>query len=272
MTEVIQKLVGELERQAQLTTKIWFENYLKGAIAYRGLKTAQVSEITINWYEKNKLKQKTIDEQLLICDDLAQSSLAEDKFAAFIYINKFLLPKTQAAYLLNFVEKWFQKGVFFDWSTNDWFNIRVLSPILRKANQKEKKRIANWCKSGELWQKRSSIVPFRALVKDQKQHSLIVKIMQQLVDDRQRFVQTGIGWVLSDLSKKYPEVAQNFIEKNFEKLIPEVIRRHTKHCRKHKKYINLLKLKKPDSQFLIPHFYLKSAFHQKRYTKSSKHC
>lgn len=42
---LIEYLVVQLEQNSNLKTKQWFDNYLKGAIEYRGVKTPQVIKL-----------------------------------------------------------------------------------------------------------------------------------------------------------------------------------------------------------------------------------
>ena len=41
--KLINRLTNQLEQHSDVKTKQWFDNYLKGAIEYRGLKTPQVT-------------------------------------------------------------------------------------------------------------------------------------------------------------------------------------------------------------------------------------
>ena len=43
--QLIEELIDRFMQNADLKTKKWFNNYLKGAIEYRGLKTPQVTAL-----------------------------------------------------------------------------------------------------------------------------------------------------------------------------------------------------------------------------------
>ena len=60
--------------------------------------------------------------------------------------------------------------------------------------------------------------------------------MAALVNEKERFIQTGIGWVISDLSKSFPGLAEAMVDRHFDDLSTEVIRRHTKRLPKHRTY------------------------------------
>ena len=93
-------MIVQLEQRADLATKQWFDNYLKGAISYQGVKTPQVTSLVKDWYSSNQFKNYTPQAQLTLRQDLISSSYAEDKFAGTIYIQKYLLKKIVKEFLL----------------------------------------------------------------------------------------------------------------------------------------------------------------------------
>ena len=239
--KLINRLTNQLEQHSDVKTKQWFNNYLKGAIEYRGLKTPQVTSLVKNWYKANELKHYTVKEQLTLCNSLIASKFAEDKFAGTIYIQKFLLAQIDYQELLAECNSVFQKGYFFDWSTIDWFCNRVLDPTIVKHGINAAEIVANWRYSDNFWQRRAAIVSFRHASCHQEYHALIEQIIEDLVLEDQRFMQTGIGWVLADMSKIYPVKVEALFRKYLDYLDREVIDRHTKHLSCHKE---LKKLKR----------------------------
>ena len=97
-------------------------------------------------------------------------------------------------------------------------------------------RIAGWRTADDLWQRRAAIVPFRVVARDESYHPLIETTVAALVGERARFIQTGIGWVVSDMSKAHPGVAAALVERHFDDLSAEVIRRHTRYLPDHERY------------------------------------
>lgn len=226
---LIEELTNRLEQNADRKTKQWFDNYLKGAIEYRGIKTPQVTNLVKDWYKTNQLNNYAIAEQFTLCRSLIASKFAEDKFAGIIYIQKFLLKRIDYQELLAESNLMFQKGYFFDWSTTDWFCIRVLDPTIIKNGMKAAEIIAKWRYSDNFWQRRAAIVSFRHASCHEQYHNLIIQIIEDLVIEKQRFIQTGIGWVLADMSKQYPTKVEVLFRKYLEILDREVIDRHGKH-------------------------------------------
>jgi len=233
---VIADLQGRLDAAADPAVKTWFENYLKHAIGYRGVKTPVVTRLVAEWRGEHGLERLPDGDQLALARSLIEERLAEDKFAGILYMQKYLVRRLQPGRLLAVAEGLFAEGAFFDWSTSDWFSVRVLGPLLRRGLTGTAERIAGWRTAENLWQRRAAIVPFRAVVRDESYHPLLERTVAALVGERERFIQTGIGWVVSDLSKVHPGVAAILVERHFDDLSAEVIRRHTRYLPDHERY------------------------------------
>ena len=229
-------LQGRLDAAADPATKAWFENYLKHAIGYRGVKTPAVAQIVTEWRVERGLDGLGDADQLGLARSLVEEPLAEDKFAGILYMQKYLVRRLEPDRLLAAAEGLFAGGAFFDWSTSDWFSVRVLGPLIRRGGTGVAERIAGWRTAGDHWQRRAAIVPFRAVVRDEAYHPLIEGTIAVLAGERERFIQTGIGWVVSDMSKAHPEVAAALVERHFDELSAEVIRRHTRYLPEHEGY------------------------------------
>ena len=229
LPEAAADLRHRLEAAADPSTKAWFENYLKHAISYRGVKTPRVSRILADWRRAHGLGQWSDEDQLALARSLIEGRFAEDKFAGTLYIQKYLLRRMAPDRILDVAEDLFASGAFFDWSCTDWFSVRVLGPMIALHGMPAARRVARWRNAGNLWQRRSSIVPFRAVVGDETYHPIIGATVDALVGERERFIQTGIGWVISDLSKVHPKVAAEWVERHITDLSAEVIRRHTRY-------------------------------------------
>jgi 3-methyladenine DNA glycosylase AlkD len=239
---LIQTLKNDLNQSSSAETKEWFENYLKGVIKYRGVKTPEVTKIVSKWAKEHKILDLDFLEQLDLATALIHSEYAEDKFSGTIFIQKFLLAPMlksskedskskqpfEASFLLEYCDTAiYQKGAFYDWSTNDWFVVRVLDQLLA-ANLHLSSTFLDWASRENLWQRRSAILAFRHAAKDTATHEIIEKIIDKLVIEKERFIQTGIGWLISDLSKSHHDKAAALVDKHRKLLSKEVLKRHTK--------------------------------------------
>ncbi len=230
----IKELQTRLEEASDEKTRKWFEDYLKNAISYRGVKTPVVAKIVSSWRVDEGIDSLALKEQMEIACTLIREKKAEDEFAGILYIQKYLLRPVTADLLLRNFNRLYKQGAFHDWSTTDWFCIRVLDPFIMRSEDKVAQEIGSWYKSDNLWQRRSSIVSFRGSAKKSKHLAIIKRNIASLVKENERFIQTAIGWLISELSRHYPDEASDIVSKHFTDLSYEVITRHTKYLPDHK--------------------------------------
>ncbi|MCY3985707.1 MAG: DNA alkylation repair protein [Candidatus Dadabacteria bacterium] len=231
----IEELQTRLEKASDEKTRKWFENYLKNAISYRGVKTPVVSKIVSSWRVDEGLYSLTLKKQMEIACDLIREKKAEDKFAGILYIQKYLLETIEADVLVRNFNRLYEQKAFADWSTTDWFCIRVLDPLIMRSENTVAQEIGSWYKSSNIWQRRSSIVSFRGSAKKNKHLAIIKRNIASLVKENERFIQTAVGWLISELSRHYPDKASAIVSEHFRDLSYEVINRHTKYLPDHKK-------------------------------------
>lgn len=230
-------LQAMFDAAADSATKKWFENYLKHAVICRGLKTPRVIECIKTWRTEHRIFEWPPEKQLDLAAYLIRGTYAEDKFAGIVLIQLHLLKALPFKILADCIENLFEEGCFYDWSTTDWMNVRVLSPLIDLHGFLAIGRFSSWVSSANLWQRRSSIVSLRACVRSPDYLHVIDSVIESLSSSDERFIQTGIGWVISDLSKQYPKEAEALVERYFDRLSSEVIRRHTRFLPHHKEYI-----------------------------------
>ena len=236
---VIGDLQKRLDAVADAARKEWFEAYLKHVIAYRGVPMPEVVRTVSAWRKECGLDGLAKADQLDVAVSLIGCALAEDKFAGIVYIQKYLVRHVPADRILEAAEDLFAGGAFCNWATSDGFSARVLAPLIRRGGSEVAERIAGWRAAADLWQRRGSIVPFRAVVDDPSYHPLIAEVIAALVKEQERFIQTGIGWVVSDMAKVHPDAAGALVECHLDDLSAEVIRRHTRHFPDHERFREL---------------------------------
>lgn len=235
MPPELEELIGRLRGAADPDVKQWFDNYLKGAIEYLGVKTPEVTRILKAWAKAHDVPSRPVEEQLDLVDQLFARKFAEEKFAGTIYLQTYL-KKADPDLLLGLLERAFGRGDFFDLSSTDWLCVRVVDPMILRHGDVVAARIAGWSDADDFWQRRASIVSFRHACADARFRPTIKEVIATLVGEEARFIQTGIGWVIADWSKIEPDEAADIVEQHFDDLSREVIDRHTKYLPDHKAY------------------------------------
>ena len=224
----LRDLQDRLENAADPATRTWFENYTKHAIRYRGVKTPEIARIIAEWRRETGVDKWPPRAGLDLASDLTRQQLCEDKFAGILFLQKYVLKQFGATVLLDAMDDLIADGAIWDWSTNDWLCARVLAPVLRRDGAPAVGRVAEWSGSENMWQRRSSAVALRGVAQQVEFHPHIAEAVARLIPERERFIQTGAGWLIADLSRHAPEFAATLVEQHFEDLSVEVVRRHLK--------------------------------------------
>jgi 3-methyladenine DNA glycosylase AlkD len=225
----MQVLQTRLDRAADPATKAWFEAYLKGVIPFRGLKLPQVKAQVKEWYQG--IAKFPLADQTAIAFALLNQPYSEDKLAGIVLLQEQLIPAGAIDYrrdLPRFAQV-FQSGAIGDWSTCDWFCLRVLTPLVKREGEACARAIAHWKEAENLWQRRASCIPFVTLAKQGDQvfpgfTDLLLAVGDTVVQSDQRFSQTAVGWLWRELWVAEPERVMGAIEANLTQFSSEGLR------------------------------------------------
>ncbi len=225
----IKDLQTRLDRAADPATKAWFEAYLKGVIPFRGLKLPQVKLITKEWYKS--IKSFPMTDQTAIAFALLHEAHSEDKLAGIVLLQEPLISQGAIDYrtdLARFAAV-FQAGAIADWSTCDWFCLRVLTTLVKREGEACARAIADWKDAENLWQRRASCIPFVSLAKQGDRvflgfTDLILEVGETVVQSNERFSQTAVGWLWRELWVAEPERVVVAIEANLTQFSSEGLR------------------------------------------------
>jgi len=221
-------LCQALQAEATEAKKLWFEKYLRYEIKYRGLPSPQIKAIITTWRQKHQLNKLSPEKQLQLISKLWASDYAEDKFAATLYIQLFLLKLLPPLSILGAVEKAFARKYFYDWSTVDWLSMRALAPLARNSAPAAKK-ILSWRKADYLWQARASLVPFATTPFMFEHLDQALKACDVLIRRDERFAKTAVGWFLRVLSRFEPQLVMDKLTAYEDWTTPEVVKNATKY-------------------------------------------
>jgi 3-methyladenine DNA glycosylase AlkD len=224
----IKALQVQLDRAADPATKAWFEAYLKGVIPFRGLKLPQVKAITKEWYKS--IKSFSLTDQTAIAFALLEASYSEDKLAGIVLLQEQLIPQgaIEQTHLPRFAQV-FQSGAIADWSTCDWFCMRVLNLLVKREGEACARAISTWKDAENLWQQRASCIPFVTLAKQGDEFfpgftDLLLTVGETVVRSEERFSQTAVGWLWRELWVGEPERVVGAIEANLTQFSSEGLR------------------------------------------------
>lgn len=214
--DVTRTFSRRLAAAADPAKRAWWERYLKGALPFRGVAMADIRKIAHQIWEEKGLDRLDRETQR----DLALAQLgqrySEDKLAGVLILSERLLEQLTSEDVVSLARP-FELGHIGDWSTCDWYCVKVLGRFVETADRRGRaRRIAAWRDAESLWQRRAAAVSFVNLAPQGDDFykgftRLLLTVCRSNVADAARFSQTSVGWLLRELSKAAPEEVRAFV-------------------------------------------------------------
>jgi 3-methyladenine DNA glycosylase AlkD len=227
---LILRLQQGLDVLATASARLFWEKYLKGAALFRGVPMAGVRRAAHAWWRGEGFPGRPIRDQKRIALQLFDEPQTEDRLAGVLILSEILLPRLTAADLPSFALL-FERGRIADWNLCDWFCVKVLGRMVERADDPAgvAKAISAWRNARTLWQRRASCVAFVNLAPGGERivpglPAMIAENCAALVRDPARFAQTGVGWVMRELSLHDTVLASRFAEEHIDELSPEAMK------------------------------------------------
>lgn len=224
---VIEELQAELERRADPEKKAWWENYVKGA-AFRGTPMGEVRGAVRHWLATHPGLSRTQTKQLAL--ELIRQPLSEDKIAGVLILSEHLIDDLGLEELAAFRALLAEEHLG-DWSSCDWFCVKVLGRMLERSPLREQiaDELIEWTRSDELWVRRAGLVAFVTLAPkgDTALPGLTERVLvgaERNAADERRFAQTSVGWALRELSRSEPVAVRRFLDEHGDGLSSEARR------------------------------------------------
>jgi 3-methyladenine DNA glycosylase AlkD len=125
----------------------------------------------------------------------------------------------------------FAAGWIDDWSTCDWYCVKLLGPLVARSAdpQPAAEAIAEWRLAERLWQRRAAAVSFVGLAPRGDDVypgfvELLLTVCTANADDPARFSQTSVGWLLRELFRAEPERVERFVREHGDHMSAEARR------------------------------------------------
>ena len=119
-----------LDAVASEPTRRWWERYLKGAIAFRGVGIPQIRSVLAHWRSGAGIDTWPAAAQFDLALRLFEEPVAEDKLAGVLFIQDYLLTDVDWRTALARYEPLYGRKLIAEWNTCDWFCVRVLGPTI----------------------------------------------------------------------------------------------------------------------------------------------
>jgi len=181
--------------------------FTEGYDAY-GL-TQQIFEAQRDKWFNSWKQELSVNDFILLGDRLiATGKYEEASFAiAFLYSDiRKLIPE-----VFEKLGSWLENGIT-NWAHTDVLSGRILAYFI---NSKiiEIESLKKWTGSGSVWKRRAVPVTLVEALKTDIPLERILSVIEPLMPDNERKVQQGLGWLLREAWKKYPDKTEKFLLK-----------------------------------------------------------
>ena len=234
---LIERLQLRLNEGAKASTREWWTKYLRGAASFRGVKMADVREAVHAWFEEERLREHlSAGQQKDLALMLLEEDFTEDKLAGVLFLQEILLPAGALDWRSDvpLFARLFDRGHIGDWGICDWFCVKVLGPLAEQQGEACARAISEWQEADGVWQRRASVVAFANLARKGDRNfpgftEMVLDNCSQLLGSQERFVQTGVGWILRELSRSDEDRVAGFVEANLDSFSREALKNATKY-------------------------------------------
>lgn len=100
---------------------------------------------------------------------------------------------------------------------------KLYTKILELIPDKVLPLLIKWNKSSNQWKRRQSVVSMLYFQRTKKRFlpfDVIIKSVDNLLDDKEYYVQKGVGWAIKELYQVYPKLTYEYLKKNIKKIKP----------------------------------------------------
>jgi len=160
------------------------------------------------------------DQQLLIWDYIWKHSDSWAKIQTFFYCEKFAHKKYELLFSWDIIKHW--QNYVTGWGECDAL-AKLYTKILELIPGQVLPVLKSWNHSSNQWKRRQSMVSILYFQRTKKKFlpfKEIITSVNNLLDDKEYYVQKGVGWTLKELCQVYPSPTFEYLKKNIKKINP----------------------------------------------------
>ena len=205
--EKFSKIRAYCKKNANKTIEAKYARYFTEGYDAYGLDKTDFEQWT-RWFEEWK-EDMTFSDYLLLGDKLISTGKYEEASYAIV-LNARFINQYQKEHLDVF-GRWLEKNII-NWAHTDVLCGMILSHFLVKEIVTPH-YFSSWTKSSSKWKRRAVPVTFIEIVNKGASISQLLKIIDPLMPDSEKFVQKGLGWFLREAWKIHPEKVEDYLMK-----------------------------------------------------------
>lgn len=218
-TKEVEDAFNRLSIKNGLSSNTKLQNYLGTKLKVYGFDAKTQHELCkkgFSFYTEDKEGNFRLFDQVY-----HTSNSHEGKNQAFIYLDrnyKYISPDLQLSILPHWVSQ------IDNWAHSDYLS-KFLTRLLENSitNKVMMSHIKGWNKSENLWERRQSMVSLYYYSRTKKQHipfEVSSKLVLNLMEDKEYYVQKALGWTLRESYNLYPQETYNFVKKYIKNIRP----------------------------------------------------
>jgi len=218
---IVQEIRNELEQHSDAKEKRkrihWEKQYQERPKLY-GIASLTVRKISSEFFRR--VKGRTKEEILQLCNDLLESGYSEERTIAFDWA--FRLRRLYDTCDFQLLERWLTEYVH-SWGSCDDLCTHALGAFIFKFPEfiHESRK---WARSQNRWIRRASAVSLVYSIRRRRHLEAIFETADALLTDHDVMVQKGYGWMLKEASKYYPREVFNYVMKNKKEMTRTALR------------------------------------------------
>jgi 3-methyladenine DNA glycosylase AlkD len=207
-----------LKAVADPAVRTSYEWYFKGKLPFIGVRTPRVRQLFRELVPPHATYP--VDRAIVDAFALLRAATAEEKHIGILLLHRYRrgLPED---FLLR-LEPVFDDAVH-EWGTCDGVCGRVLRHLLVRSDR-DRRRIIAWSGSPNQWRQRASAVAFVNEARHGEYTAGILEVCERTVNNPERFVQLGTGWVLRELWLAEPRAVIAFLRRHYHEFSREGLR------------------------------------------------
>ena len=202
----------------EVKNNVRWQKYINTKHITLGIETAKQRKLAKQGYPE--LNQLAFDEQLEVLTALIkQSDILEVKNQCIMFLDQHKKKKLNHKHWL-VIKEWVK--YIDNWAHSDSLS-SIYTIMLQNHLDLIYPQLQQWNKSKNLWERRQSLVCLFYYSRTRKQFlsfEQCIVLITNLLDDKEYYVQKGLGWALREASNVYYEYTFDFIQQHIKQIKP----------------------------------------------------
>jgi 3-methyladenine DNA glycosylase AlkD len=194
MTEFIETLEAEMERNANPKVALEQKAYMRNQFEFYGLTSDKRREVQKTFLIKGQLPEKNNVDKII--KELWNKPQREYQYFsqefAFKYIKQVEKEDIELFEYMVINKSW--------WDTVDLISNKLMGEYFKKYPEQIEHYVKKWVKSNNIWLQRSALL-FQLKYKDNLDPILLSSIIHSLLGSKEFFINKAIGWILREYSR-----------------------------------------------------------------------